>query len=1552
MVELGWDGNSKEETPNGIEFNLEFTIRIWRADRTFATLPCPPNTPTYELVQSLGRKFFISDLTKYNLYVKRQKLVRLGGPFPTQSCITRLLIPIFNFLSYLYARDPERILRPDERPLQIQKQLLEYMGYTDQDKLEDLGREDNSYLVSFEFAQAGTPSIPAEEEYEFGNFKNVDLKARNLSTIPIFLYRKAFAIMSLDVSKNLMIQLPIDFIQMCTQLRELCLSNTELTALPPSISYIETLEHLDISCNRLRDLEHAKLDKVRNLGSLYAYNNRLETLPDGFARFTRMTKLHISNNSFLTFPTAICDIISLVELDVSFNKISCLPENIGQLVHLNCFLAVANQLTGLLPQSFANLVSLHELDIRQNGVTDLEVLSKLPALESLSVDYNAVSNVASEFKSLKLLRMMKNGLTQFDLRPPPPPLILDPPPPTSDTPPPIPEPLLPPSSSMLTDLNIASCQLSALPEEVFVNSTALEQLVLDNNFLTTIPQSIGFLQRLLRLSAQSNSLQNIPVEIAKLTELKTLDLQKNNLKTLPKEIWLCPSLQTLNCSSNLLESFPNPLSAPGVALNVALGSTADVIVTPNVAANAAAAAGNINGPSLGTNAGQGVVPMMTPVSAPSQQDRNHLSPSGNLANSVGSPPNFNPPSFFASPRNHPPPLSLSLKHLFLGDNRLTDDVFSPLSLFSELRTLNLAFNDLFEIPPDGLCHQHLYELYLSGNQLASLPADDIEKLSFMRVLHVNGNKLQTLPAELGKLRKLLVLDVGSNVLKYNIANWPYDWNWNWNLGLKYLNLSGNKRLEIKVSHAEGNNPRDRDLSNFSALTRLRVLGLMDVTIMVSVPEESHDRRVRTSPSEVNTMAYGMADWLGPNDHLTTWDLVVPRFRSRDDESLFGLFDGRKNPSAGCKVTKFLFDSFTKFFSDELKKLKNDDTIVSALRRTFLSLEKELGSQALDDKDSGASAVVCYISGTKLYVANVGDALAVVSRSGGQATEISQKHIPLNPSEVSRIRTAGGFVSNTGLLNGELPVSRSFGHFHLLPVVNANPYISTIELSEQDEFVILASKGLWERMSYQTAVDIARTEREDLMLAAQKLRDFAITYGAEESLMVMCIGVGDLFDRRDRKFRTGRGGSASGRGVLNNEIGMDETSLGMTLGVKPKDRTRKKDLPGDSILARLEREIAAPLGQVALCFTDIKNSTFLWETQYIAMRPAMKAHNSIMRRLLRRCSGYEVKTEGDAFMVCFSSVTSALLWCFYVQMELLQVDWPQQILDSEDGREITAPDHPDTVIFRGLSVRMGIHWGRPVCEVDPVTNRMDYFGPIVNRASRICSVADGGQICISSDVVQALGTLDSNNLSGGMVEDAGGRTTRKTMELKKIGFTVVEIGDRKLKGLETPETLSLIYPKALVGRIEHDKLKSQPATTLTVPNSVKEKQPDDGEGLVAQNLDPELIRRLGYICLRLERVSSGNVYPRGVGGSRASRADPMNGLLTFHVKDNAEDEELLRIMDHLVTRIENAANTLYLRKYGHFAKVLEQLSNAISLDQTHLIRALQMYAQVMSKSQRA
>ncbi|KAI9310979.1 hypothetical protein BX666DRAFT_2032469 [Dichotomocladium elegans] len=1563
-----------------------YCIRIFRYDGTFATLQLPLNATTNEIVHKLASKFFMHDKSKLSLIIKRHKL--------------------------------ERVLLPNEQPIHLQKALLEKMGYTDQDHIEDVGREDNSYLVRFIFGPNITQTMPEDSEFPSDQQLNIDLQARNLSTIPIFLYKYASRIVSLDLSKNLLMEIPVDFVQMCRYLKSLWLANNEYTVVPQSIRFLRGLEHLNISGNRLHDLQHARLEEISGLKVLRAFNNRLETLPKSFASFKHLTMLFISNNSLQSFPDVICEITSLTYLDISFNRIQTFPDEIGNLTNLIWLFAIANRLSGSLPPSFAKLEKLQELDIRQNLITDLEILSELPELQILLVGYNAVSVVNSEFKNLKQLKMMKNHLTQFNLcgsRNPDEcsnggdqsssPLPLQPPPISE--------------GSMLTTLDLSNCMLSSLPEDLFLNTPLLDELILDNNQLNLIPSSIGALRKLTKLSVQSNLLDSLPSEISKLGELKTLQVQNNNLSQLPKQIWLCASLQVLNCSSNLLETFPQPFSPQGVQLPMSPQNE----IPPTLAGSESVNGGTGNHVdlprSLGIHPGQGVVPGIIKDSPDDPSTPN---------SSVRSPPNFNPPSFFASPRNHPPPLSLSLRKLYLGDNQLTNEIWSPLMLFLELRTLNLSFNDLDEIPPEHLCHQHLYELYLSGNHLTSLPADDIEKLSFLRVLAVNGNKLQTLPAEIGKLRKLLVLDVGNNVLKYNIANWPYDWNWNWNLSLKFLNLSGNKRLEIKKAHPDGHGQQEKDLADFSALSRLRMLGLMDITILgVLVPEENADRRVRTSPSEVNNMAYGVADWLGSNDHLGTWDLVMPRFRNSDDECIFGLFDGRKSSRSGCRLTKYLNDNLTSHVDAELAKVKNDDTVVSALRRSFLSLEKGLGTELGDEKDSGASAVVCYISGTKLYVANVGDAMAVICRNNGQAYEITHKHISLNPGEISRIRSAGGYVSNAGKLNGEHKVSRGFGYFDMIPAVNANPYVATIELSENDEFVIMASRGLWERMNYQKAVDVARTEKGDLMAAAQKLRDFAITYGAEKDLMVMVIGVGDLFDKRDKRLRYLRGNVRAG-GPAGSDAAtmiMDDIPIGPGGLILGKNKRRgKEEGPGDSTLARLDREVPPPINQVALVFTDIKSSTLLWETQPENMRSAIKIHDAVMRRTLRTVGGYEVKTEGDAFMVCFQNITSALLWCFTVQLQLLEADWPAGILASEEGREI---EKDGVVIYRGLSVRMGIHWGTPVFERNPITSRMDYFGPVVNKASRICNAADGGQICVSSDVVAALknfpGVLDDSTLDGTTSSAGNYLIQRDIQQLKRLGFRVMEYGVRRLKGLETPEMLSFVYPKQLAGRMEFEEqsavidagqtqpasaavgtaadtlggpapmLKSPPTasprltTADTSLNTSPRLDPDMSlepsriptptEGLdlndesvmittpmrqrhVNRVVEPALVCALLNLVVRLEGLTTGRISakrridlgavltsPSSRTGDLALAPPPtsMERMLENHILHNASDDELILLMENFVTRVENAVSTLYLHKVGHFAQVLEKLGEAIELDPSHILRALQMFADV-------
>jgi len=198
---------------------------------------------------------------------------------------------------------------------------------------------------------------------------------------------------------------------------------------------------------------------------------------------------------------------------------------------------------------------------------------------------------------------------------------------------------------------------------------------------------------------------------------------------------------------------------------------------------------------------------------------------------------------------------------------------------------------------------------------------------------------------------------------------------------------------------------------------------------------------------------------------------------------------------------------------------------------------------------------------------------------------------------------------------------------------------------------------------------------------------------------------------------------------------------------------------------------APEGDVTLVFTDIESSSSLWERVPALMREGLRVHDEIMRKAIAETQGYEVKTQGDSFMIAFEDIASAARFATRIQGALLAAPWSDALLAE---REAAVVEKDGRTLFRGLRVRVGFFCGVPDCRADPVSGRMDYFGPVVNRAARVESAAHGGQVLYGHEDQQ-----------------------RRSLALDDVEMR--PLGPARLKGIDTPIHLVELVPKELGGR---------------------------------------------------------------------------------------------------------------------------------------------------------
>ncbi|OWM88136.1 probable protein phosphatase 2C 34 [Punica granatum] len=158
-------------------------------------------------------------------------------------------------------------------------------------------------------------------------------------------------------------------------------------------------------------------------------------------------------------------------------------------------------------------------------------------------------------------------------------------------------------------------------------------------------------------------------------------------------------------------------------------------------------------------------------------------------------------------------------------------------------------------------------------------------------------------------------------------------------------------------------------------------------------------------------------------------------------------------------------------------------------KTYAAMDLELKhNRRIDSYHSGTTALTIVKQGDHLIIANIGDCRAVLATTSDHSSllpiQLTVDFKPDLPQEAERITQSRGKVSSShdepGVYrvwnpNGETPgfaISRAFGDYCVKEYgLISVPDVTHRKISSQDQFVILATDGVWDVISNKEAVRI-------------------------------------------------------------------------------------------------------------------------------------------------------------------------------------------------------------------------------------------------------------------------------------------------------------------------------------------------------------------------------------------------------------------------------------------------------------------------------------------------
>jgi serine/threonine protein phosphatase PrpC len=229
----------------------------------------------------------------------------------------------------------------------------------------------------------------------------------------------------------------------------------------------------------------------------------------------------------------------------------------------------------------------------------------------------------------------------------------------------------------------------------------------------------------------------------------------------------------------------------------------------------------------------------------------------------------------------------------------------------------------------------------------------------------------------------------------------------------------------------------------------------------------------------------------------------------EDMSLFAVFDGHGGGQVSAYAAEQIVDQVT-------KRLADDGSPGTALKQSLFDIEAGLRklntpsilglrnrpsvtySPMALTKDRcrfdlmGSTAVVALLIRSCVTVVNVGDSRVLKCR-GGKCVPLTRDHKPESPRERRRIEAAGGAVVKVGpcyRIDCMLNLSRALGDFRykdadLAPEdqkVSPVGDVTTVEIDQEDEFLLIACDGLFELMTWDSVCEYVHERIQRMPLA--------------------------------------------------------------------------------------------------------------------------------------------------------------------------------------------------------------------------------------------------------------------------------------------------------------------------------------------------------------------------------------------------------------------------------------------------------------------------------------